>query len=72
MAFPCNQFLKQEPGTSQRAEEFACTRYKAEYPIFEKVWYGAGFLSRASGSFADSFYVLNIFELIIECGETPK
>ncbi|KAJ4727518.1 Glutathione peroxidase [Melia azedarach] len=37
LAFPCNQFLKQEPGTSQEAEEFACTRYKAEYPIFQKV-----------------------------------
>ncbi|XP_027353415.1 probable glutathione peroxidase 5 [Abrus precatorius] len=37
LAFPCNQFLKQEPGTSQEAEEFACTRYKAEYPIFRKV-----------------------------------
>ncbi|KAH1077963.1 hypothetical protein GLYMA_19G154100v4 [Glycine max] len=37
LAFPCNQFLKQEPGSSQEAEEFACTRYKAEYPIFGKV-----------------------------------
>ncbi|CAB4291734.1 unnamed protein product [Prunus armeniaca] len=37
LAFPCNQFLKQEPGTSKDAEEFACTRYKAEYPIFKKV-----------------------------------
>lgn len=37
LAFPCNQFLKQEPGTSQEAQEFACTRYKAEYPIFQKV-----------------------------------
>ncbi|KAH1108129.1 hypothetical protein J1N35_011897 [Gossypium stocksii] len=37
LAFPCNQFLKQEPGTSQEAEEFACTRYKAEYPIFKKI-----------------------------------
>ncbi|KAI4349539.1 hypothetical protein L6164_010119 [Bauhinia variegata] len=37
LAFPCNQFLKQEPGTSQDAQEFACTRYKAEYPIFGKV-----------------------------------
>nr|KJB23139.1 hypothetical protein B456_004G083200 [Gossypium raimondii] len=37
LAFPCNQFLKQEPGTSQEAEEFACKRYKAEYPIFKKV-----------------------------------
>ncbi|KAG4186866.1 hypothetical protein ERO13_A08G069600v2 [Gossypium hirsutum] len=40
LAFPCNQFLKQEPGTSQEAEEFACTRYKAEYPIFKKLLIG--------------------------------
>ncbi|PKI70597.1 probable glutathione peroxidase 5 [Punica granatum] len=37
LAFPCNQFLRQEPGTSEEAQEFACTRYKAEYPIFKKV-----------------------------------
>ncbi|CAL0320581.1 unnamed protein product [Lupinus luteus] len=37
LAFPCNQFLKKEPGTSQEAQDFACTRYKAEYPIFEKI-----------------------------------
>ncbi|CAK9151045.1 unnamed protein product [Ilex paraguariensis] len=37
LAFPCNQFLKQEPGTSQETQEFACTRFKAEYPIFSKV-----------------------------------
>lgn len=37
LAFPCNQFLRQEPGTSMDAEEFACTRYKAEYPVFQKV-----------------------------------
>ncbi|CAL0310328.1 unnamed protein product [Lupinus luteus] len=37
LAFPCNQFLKQEPGSSQQTQEFACTRYKAEYPIFGKI-----------------------------------
>ncbi|KAI3460862.1 hypothetical protein Pfo_017525 [Paulownia fortunei] len=37
LAFPCNQFLNQEPGSSQEAEQFACTRFKAEYPIFQKV-----------------------------------
>ncbi|XP_019100694.1 PREDICTED: probable glutathione peroxidase 4 [Camelina sativa] len=37
LAFPCNQFLYQEPGTSQEAQEFACTRFKAEYPVFQKV-----------------------------------
>ncbi|KAG1371013.1 putative glutathione peroxidase 4 [Cocos nucifera] len=37
LAFPCNQFLRQEPGTNQEIKNFACTRYKAEYPIFQKV-----------------------------------
>ncbi|XP_038988772.1 probable glutathione peroxidase 5 [Phoenix dactylifera] len=37
LAFPCNQFLRQEPGTNQDIKNFACTRYKAEYPIFRKV-----------------------------------
>lgn len=37
LAFPCNQFLNQEPGTSEDAQNFACTRYKADYPIFHKV-----------------------------------
>jgi len=37
LAFPCNQFLSQEPGTSQEAKDFACTRFQAEYPIFQKV-----------------------------------
>ncbi|GAU31522.1 hypothetical protein TSUD_332980 [Trifolium subterraneum] len=36
LAFPCNQFLNQEPGSSHDAEQFACTRFKAEYPIFGK------------------------------------
>ncbi|CAD5321712.1 unnamed protein product [Arabidopsis thaliana] len=26
-----------EPGTSQEAHEFACERFKAEYPVFQKV-----------------------------------
>lgn len=37
LAFPCNQFLHQEPKTSEEAKHFACTRYQAEYPIFHKV-----------------------------------
>ncbi|KAJ9547758.1 hypothetical protein OSB04_020301 [Centaurea solstitialis] len=37
LAFPCNQFLKQEPGSSEKIEEFVCTRFEAEYPIFHKV-----------------------------------
>ncbi|KAJ6808456.1 putative glutathione peroxidase [Iris pallida] len=37
LAFPCNQFGSQEPGTNEEIVEFACTRFKAEYPIFDKV-----------------------------------
>ncbi|CAM8925649.1 hypothetical protein QQ045_023371 [Rhodiola kirilowii] len=37
LAFPCNQFLRQEPGTSEDSVNFACNRYKAEYPIFHKL-----------------------------------
>lgn len=37
LAFPCNQFAGQEPGNNEEIVEFACTRFKAEYPIFDKV-----------------------------------
>ncbi|KOM44711.1 hypothetical protein LR48_Vigan06g001700 [Vigna angularis] len=37
LAFPCNQFGAQEPGTNEEIVEFACTRFKAEFSIFDKV-----------------------------------
>ncbi|RAL53110.1 unnamed protein product [Cuscuta campestris] len=37
LAFPCNQFGNQEPGTNEEIKEIACTRFKAEFPIFGKV-----------------------------------
>ncbi|MQL41317.1 redoxin domain-containing protein [Escherichia coli] len=37
LAFPCNQFGMQEPGSNQEIKQFACTRFKAEFPIFDKV-----------------------------------
>lgn len=37
LAFPCNQFGGQEPGSNRDIKNFACTRYKAEFPIFDKV-----------------------------------
>ncbi|KAL9678044.1 hypothetical protein QQ045_015882 [Rhodiola kirilowii] len=36
LAFPCNQFGGQEPGSNTEIKEFACTRFKAEFPIFDK------------------------------------
>lgn len=37
LAFPCNQFAFQEPGTNEEIEEAMCTRLKAEFPIFDKI-----------------------------------
>ena len=37
LAFPCNQFGSQEPGTNEEIQDFVCTRFKADYPIFGKV-----------------------------------
>ncbi|EPY26076.1 glutathione peroxidase-type tryparedoxin peroxidase [Strigomonas culicis] len=37
LAFPCNQFGAQEPGTEQEIQQTTCTRFKAEFPLLEKV-----------------------------------
>ncbi|KAM7258090.1 hypothetical protein ACFE04_013831 [Oxalis oulophora] len=37
LAFPCNQFGGQEPGGKEEIQEVACTLFKAEFPIFDKV-----------------------------------
>lgn len=37
LAFPCNQFGSQEPGSNEEIEDFVCTRFKSEFPIFDKV-----------------------------------
>lgn len=37
IAFPCNQFGGQEPGTSQEASDFCTARYDASFPVSEKV-----------------------------------
>lgn len=37
LAFPCNQFRGQEPGSSEEIQNVVCTRFKAEFPVFDKV-----------------------------------
>ncbi|PKI53979.1 probable phospholipid hydroperoxide glutathione peroxidase [Punica granatum] len=37
LAFPCNQFGAQEPGTNEEIQELACNRFKAKYPLFAKI-----------------------------------
>ena len=37
LAFPCNQFGAQEPGTDAEILEFAQSKYQANFPIFSKI-----------------------------------
>ncbi|KAJ8547502.1 hypothetical protein K7X08_011088 [Anisodus acutangulus] len=73
LAFPCNQFLKQEPGTSEEAQEFACTRFNAEYPIFQKVRVNGPnaapvykFLKASKGGFCGSSIKWNFTKFLVD------
>jgi glutathione peroxidase len=37
LAFPCNQFGNQEPGTDAEILEFATSKYDANFPMFSKI-----------------------------------
>ncbi|CDP09747.1 unnamed protein product [Coffea canephora] len=37
LGFPCNQFGQQEPGSNDEIVDFVCTRFKSEFPIFDKI-----------------------------------
>ncbi|KDP25446.1 hypothetical protein JCGZ_20602 [Jatropha curcas] len=37
LAFPCNQFGEEEPGSNDEIAEFVCTRFKSEFPVFDKI-----------------------------------
>ena len=37
LAFPCNQFGAQEPGTDQEIEQFCQLNYQTTFPIFSKI-----------------------------------
>ena len=37
LAFPCNQFGAQEPGTNDEIYEFATSKYQANFPMFSKI-----------------------------------
>jgi glutathione peroxidase len=37
LGFPCNQFGKQEPGSSAEIVEFCSVNYGVTFPIFEKI-----------------------------------
>jgi glutathione peroxidase len=37
LAFPCNQFGSQEPGSDAQILEFATAKYGVEFPMFSKI-----------------------------------
>ena len=37
LAFPCNQFGAQEPGTNEEILEFATSKYGVGFPMFAKI-----------------------------------
>jgi glutathione peroxidase len=37
VGFPCNQFMGQEPGTSEEIAEFCSATYGVDFPLFEKI-----------------------------------
>ncbi|MGV3489650.1 MAG: glutathione peroxidase [Tuberibacillus sp.] len=37
LAFPCNQFMHQEPGNEEEIQEFCQTNYGVTFPLFAKI-----------------------------------
>lgn len=37
LAFPCNQFANQEPGTNEEIKEFCSSTYGVTFPLFDKI-----------------------------------
>jgi glutathione peroxidase len=37
LAFPCNQFAHQEPGSNKEIKEFCSSKYDVTFPIFDKL-----------------------------------
>ena len=37
LAFPCNQFLNQEPGTDAEIQQFCLLNYGVTFPVFAKI-----------------------------------
>ena len=37
LAFPCNQFLNQEPGTNEKIQQFCAVTFGISFPVFGKI-----------------------------------
>ncbi|CAN8326856.1 unnamed protein product [Cochlearia groenlandica] len=73
LAFPCNQFGGQEPGSNPDIKRFACTKFKAEFPIFDKVDVNGPstapiyqFLKSSSGGFLGDLIKWNFEKFLVD------
>lgn len=73
LAFPCNQFGGQEPGSNEEIKQFACTRFKAEFPIFDKVDVNGpntaplyNFLKASAGGFLGGLIKWNFEKFLVD------
>nr|XP_009417046.1 PREDICTED: probable phospholipid hydroperoxide glutathione peroxidase [Musa acuminata subsp. malaccensis] len=73
LAFPCNQFASQEPGTIEEIKETACTVFKAEFPIFDKIEVNGNnaatlykFLKSKKGGFPGSRIKWNFTKFLVD------
>ncbi|KFK29786.1 hypothetical protein AALP_AA7G179400 [Arabis alpina] len=73
LAFPCNQFGGQEPESNPDIKRFVCTRFKAEFPIFDKVDVNGPstapiykFLKSESGGFFGDFIKWNFEKFLVD------
>ncbi|KAL8195682.1 hypothetical protein R6Q57_025435 [Mikania cordata] len=73
LAFPCNQFGFQEPGSNEQIKQFACTRFKAEFPIFDKIDVNGPFtapifqfLKSSSGGFLGDLVKWNFEKFLVD------
>ena len=48
LAFPCNQFGEQEPGSDEEVQQFCATRFHITFPLFAKI--------KVNGEEADPLY----------------
>ncbi|KAF6176532.1 hypothetical protein GIB67_007915 [Kingdonia uniflora] len=72
LAFPCNQFGGQEPGSNGEIKQF-CTRFKVEFPIFDKVDVNGPFtapvyqfLKSSSGGFLGDLIKWNFEKFLVD------
>jgi len=64
LAFPCNQFGRQEPGSNQEIKEFVSKKFGATFPLFSKI--------RVNGEDADPLWKFLKYKCTGTLGQSIK